>query len=65
MDKDKILFAAKNMDWVQVVGNGGPPCFHLEEDGYFCGRAEAWHGHNNIHKFISLADLLKTMCRDF
>lgn len=57
----RMLMAAKNMDWQQVVCNGGPPCFHLE-DWRFCGRAKRWAGHDTpdpIHKFVSLADLLK------
>ena len=49
--------ALQNIDWVQVVLNGGPPCFHLEEDGRFCLRAEKWSGHHvhHVHKFVSLA----------
>jgi len=46
------------MDWQQVVLNGGPPCFNMGEDGYFCGRAQRWDGHDSMHRFISLADLL-------
>lgn len=61
--KDKIIKDALDMDWQQVVLNGGPPCFHLCDDGYFCERAARWEGHvskkNDIHKFKSLADLLK------
>ena len=32
------LGAAENMDWGQVVMNGGPPCFHLDEEygGFQC-----------------------------
>lgn len=54
-----IVEAAKNADWVQVVLNGGPPCFHLEEDrSRFCLRAERWDGHGAAdHPFVSLADL--------
>lgn len=59
----KILKAAENMDWMQVVLNQGPPCFHLQANGRFCGRAERWDGHHPpglvIHKYVSLADLLK------
>lgn len=61
--KSKLLKAAKNADWQQVVLNGGPPCFHLE-DGRFCLRAERWDGHKAvggsepIHKFVSLETLL-------
>lgn len=54
---DDMLKAAKNMDWQQVVLNGGPPCFHLEE-GRFCGRAQRWDGHEDVHTFVSLFDLL-------
>ena len=51
------LKAAENMDWQQVVLNGGPPCFHLE-DGRFCGRAERWAGHDgNPHKFVRTSRL--------
>jgi hypothetical protein len=53
-----LLNAAEQMDWQQVVLNGGPPCFHLE-DGRFCGRAQRWEGHDEMHKFISLADLFR------
>lgn len=60
-----ILKAAENMDWMQVVLNQGPPCFHLQEDGRFCGRAERWAGHHPpgrvIHKYVSLADMLKSV----
>ncbi len=57
------LTAAANADWMQVVLNQGPPCFHLEEDGTFCLRAERWEGHTQRdeypeHRFVSLADLL-------
>lgn len=51
--------AAKNMDWQQVVLNGGPPCFHVEHDHGFCGRAQRWAGHDVSHKFVSLEDLIK------
>lgn len=62
--KRKILAAAENMDWQQVVLNGGPPCFHLDEFGVrFCGRAERWagHGHKDCHEFTPLDKLLKSM----
>ena len=56
------LRAAEQMDWLQVVLNGGPPCFHVDaDDGRFCGRAERWEGHDDLHAFVSLADLLRTM----
>ena len=59
----KEIEAAKGMDWGQVVMNGGPPCFHVQEDGRFCGRAERWDGHRlpDFHDFVSLADLLETV----
>lgn len=53
------LLAAQKMDWGQVVLNGGPPCFHICEDGRFCGRAERWDGHDDVHKFTSLADMVR------
>lgn len=60
-----IIQAAERADWTQVVQNGGPPCFHLEEDR-FCLRAERWEGHADpdvgddelYHRFVSLGDLL-------
>jgi hypothetical protein len=55
--KTELLKAAENMDWQQVVLNGGPPCFHIE-GGKFCGRAERWPGHDGAHRFISLAKLI-------
>lgn len=61
----QTIEAARNMDWMQVVLNGGPPCFHICDDGHFCGRAEAWDGHKTfsekepaLHEFVSLAALL-------
>jgi hypothetical protein len=56
----KLANAAKHMDWMQVVLNhaGGPPCFHLEAQGGFCGRAKRWHGHDASHKFVSFEDLI-------
>jgi len=59
-----LMDAAKNMDWGQVVCNGGPPCFHVE-GGKFCGAAERWAGHRNaeVHKFIPLSDLIEFLQR--
>lgn len=63
MNCDK-LEAAHDMDWQQVVLNGGPPCFHLENKR-FCGRSQRWDGHivttdgPLIHKFVSLEALLR------
>lgn len=53
-----IKLAARNMDWQQVVLNGGPPCFCLQDDGNFCGRAQIWHS-TDTHGFVSLEELLK------
>ncbi len=64
----RLLEAARNADWEQVVFNGGPPCFHLE-DKRFCLRAERWDGHKNIggsdsiHEYVSLENLLSTRPR--
>lgn len=56
-----LITAAEQMDWMQVVLNGGPPCFWLDPDnGRFCGRAHRWAGHDDMHKFISLAALLRS-----
>lgn len=54
-----IIKAAEEMDWQQVVLNGGPPCFHLCEDGRFCGRAKRWAGHEDMHEFVSLSQLIE------
>lgn len=54
---EEHIKAARNMDWMQVVLNGGPPCFHLEENGRFCGRAQRWHNKLSeelFHGFVSL-----------
>ncbi len=57
-----LQLAARNMDWGQVVMNGGPPCFQLCEDGRFCGRTDKWHG-ADTHAFISLEALITpTFC---
>jgi len=50
--------ALSNIDWGQVVCNGGPPCFFIE-DGRFCLRAERWHGPGTDHPFVSLAALFR------
>lgn len=64
-----LLSAARKMDWGQVVCNGGPPCFHLMEDGHFCGRAQSWPGHVHDtyagdHKFVSLEALIEVAFRE-
>ncbi len=56
--------AAKNADWQQVVLNGGPPCFHIDPEGIeprFCLRAKRWAGHDDMHNFVSLAQLLAAL----
>lgn len=55
----EAIEAAIYADWEQVVRNGGPPCFHLE-DGRFCFRAERWEGHEpgQIHRYVPLAGFL-------
>lgn len=69
MSQAKLLEAAKEPDWMQVVCNGGPPCFHVE-GGRFCFRAERWDGHHinfkgdkRIHKYVSLETLLRNIYR--
>lgn len=52
------LSAATAADWQQVVGNGGPPCFHLKDDGRYCLRAQRWAGHDLDHDFAPLHALL-------
>ena len=61
-----ILDAAKGMDLQQVALNHkyGVPCFHVGDDGFFCGRAKRWDGHGFDHDFISLADLLLMVVSD-
>jgi hypothetical protein len=56
-----LLLAAKDMDWMQIVMHQGVPCFHLCADGRFCGRAQQWPGHEDLHEFISLEDLLTSL----
>lgn len=64
MSTRKLLEAARNMDWQQVVLNGGPPCFHLGKDGRFCGRAQRWHdeiAERVCHRYVPLEELLMQM----
>lgn len=62
-----VIVAAEHMDWMKVILNQGPPCFHVADDGRFCGRAERWDGHYSLrnsrrcHKFVSLADLIRSL----
>lgn len=55
---ERQLTAAKNADWEQVRQNGGPPCFHLEDEGKFCLRAQRWAGHPSDNQFTTLHDAL-------
>ena len=58
-----LFQAAKDADWMQVVLNQGPPCFHLE-GGSFCLRAQRWHdaiAEKVCHKYVSLEDLLRSV----
>lgn len=65
MSSKELLEAARHADWLQVAMNQGPPCFHLEDDGYFCFRAKRWDGHHSFegsipcHEYISLENLLQ------
>lgn len=53
--------ALANIDWQQVVGNGGPPCFFVE-NGRFCLRAQRWGGHSSdFHYYVSLEDLVRAV----
>jgi hypothetical protein len=64
--RQPLINAAQNADWVQVVFNGGPPCFHLEDEERFCLRAQRWDGHGNAavgHPFVSLAELIASIGR--
>lgn len=59
----RVLVAAQHPDWLQVVYNLGPPCFHVMPDGCFCLRAQRWQGHGpdgtrHDHLYVSLADML-------
>lgn len=51
---NKALLAVEAMDWIQPALNESPPCFHISEDGRFCGRAERWDGHKKLKKFPAL-----------
>lgn len=56
--------AAIQMDWQPTMLYGGPPCFHLCDDGRFCGRHERWLGHADDHGYVSLAALLRKIISD-
>jgi hypothetical protein len=57
-----LYVACADADWEQVVGNGGPPCFHLE-GARFCLRAKRWHGHEHgvSHRYVSLLHLIDSL----
>lgn len=52
-----VRLACDKADWEQILRNGGPPCFHVEEN-HLCLRAERWAGHDAVHQFKSLFSLL-------
>jgi hypothetical protein len=54
------------MDWQQVALNGGPPCFAQldDEEGWFCGRAERWEGHDGEHEFVSFQQYVTKVIAD-
>lgn len=56
----QLFIAAQNADWMQVVLNRGPPCFHFEADRErFCLRNQEWHDHKSTpHPYKPLATLL-------
>ncbi len=45
---ERLLEAAEAVDWVQMRGHHGIPCFYVEEDGLFCGRSHKWPGHEGV-----------------
>ena len=51
----ELLEASTDIDWGQVLRNGGPPCFHIDS-GRFCLRAKRWNGHDVIHPYTTLHD---------
>lgn len=65
-NSERLLKAAKDADWAQVVHNQGPPCFHLAGER-FCFRAESWGGHETFegsplyHEYVSLESLLRSI----
>lgn len=59
---DQLRAAMRGMDWDQIISNGGPPCFRIQRDGRFCGRALRWHG-DDTHCFYPFEVVLK-MAKD-
>lgn len=47
-----LIEALDKADWQQVAFNGGPPCFHIKDDGAFCLCAKRWAGHDHYHPFV-------------
>jgi hypothetical protein len=43
-------------DAVQHRLNGGPYCYHVDEDRKYCGRAQRWDGHGlkDFHEFVAI-----------
>ncbi len=56
----ELLDACQQADWGQVLANGGPPCFHLMDEGTLCLRAERWQGHGvkGFHDYKPLHALI-------
>ena len=52
--------AADGFDWGQPSA-AWAPCFHLDRDSRFCGRASWWFGHGPMHDYVSLADLFDSL----
>lgn len=64
---NQAQIAAKDVDWQQVVQNGGPPCFHVEDGVRFCLRSARWEGHGLSapgHPYVSLERLLATCAHE-
>jgi hypothetical protein len=61
----QLAEALKDIDWQQVVLNGGPPCFHIE-NGRFCLRAERWMGHHTsgFHEYVTLPELFTAVTKE-
>ncbi|MDB5490463.1 MAG: hypothetical protein JWO78_312 [Micavibrio sp.] len=61
-DTELLKSALLNVDWGQVIANGGPPCFHLDGDK-LCFRAKRWPGHDggSMHQFVSLHEFIEEL----
>ena len=63
---DAFSKALTIIDWEQHRLHGGEPCFHLGDDGWFCGRAARWDGHfvlGRDHAFVPLYEAVQTFSR--